>query len=108
MEHVIEIPETAAQRRLRRLKRIVINLLLVAATYGLVVLAARLLHRQVVYQPPAAEAATLDPSVNVIEAHANDGVTVHALEVAGRSATTASARCIASASKRLAASHSSA
>lgn len=88
MEHVIEIPETAAQRRLRRLKRIVINLLLVAATYGLVVLAARLLHRQVVYQPPAAEAATLDPSVNVIEAHANDGVTVHALEVAGRSATT--------------------
>lgn len=89
MDHVLDIPETAAERRIRRLKRVARNALLLLLTYGVVVLAARLLHRYVLYQAPdEAPAATPPPGTTVLSVQAADGVTVHALEMVGSSPRT--------------------
>lgn len=84
MDHVIEIPETAAERRLRRLKRVGRNLLFLLLTYAAVVVLARLLHRQVLYQAPGEVPPPTPPQGATLRTvQAADGVTVHALELAG-------------------------
>ena len=56
------------------------------AVYGLIVLAARALHRRVLYQPPAAEASgdpiAMPEGATLLTARANDGADVNALEFA--------------------------
>jgi len=86
----VAIVETPAQKRRRRIKKLVFNVLFAVAAYGLLVLAARLLHRRVLYQPPTderAERTELPEGAALLEARAADGVTVHALELAAPKAT---------------------
>lgn len=95
----VAIVETPAQKRRRRIKKLFLNVFFAAAAYGLLVLTARLLHRRVLYQPPAAPdgaGATdatgaarteLPEGTALLEARAADGVAVHALELASPKAT---------------------
>ena len=81
--------ETPAQRRKRRLKKLAWNLLFAAIAYGLIVLAARLLSRRVLYQPPDDEAAAdeMPEGASLFTTKARDGVTVNAFEFANPKAT---------------------
>ena len=86
MDHVLEAPETPGQRRIRRLKRFARGVLVLAFTYGVVVLAARVLHRYVLYQPPEQDVAAPAPAgATLLTLQTSDGVSVHALELAGSS-----------------------
>ncbi|MBX3187737.1 MAG: alpha/beta fold hydrolase [Labilithrix sp.] len=82
-----EIKETPSQRRRRRIKKACINLAFAAMAYGLLVLAARLLHRRVLYQPPGDEPAKAPEGATLLTLQAADGVPVHALELAAPKAT---------------------
>lgn len=85
----LDVPETAAQRRARRLKRILRNALFLVLTYFAVVGLARLLHRYVLYQAPDdAPANTLPDGATLLTVQAADGVAVHALEFSGSSRRT--------------------
>jgi pimeloyl-ACP methyl ester carboxylesterase len=77
--------ETPRQRRIRRLKKAVLNLLYVAVAYALIVLGARLLHRRVVYQPPDDPPGVVPEGATLLTATAADGVVVSALEFAAPS-----------------------
>lgn len=76
------IPETTAERWKRRARKTAMRLAVAVAVYGLVVLAARALHRRVLYQPPeaAADPSVLPEGAAILTARANDGVAVNALE----------------------------
>ncbi len=85
----LDVPETASQRRLRRIKRIVRNALFLLLTYAAVVGLARLLHRFVLYQPPDDVVASTPPEgARVLSVQAADGVGVHAIAFAGSSPRT--------------------
>ena len=75
------VEDSAASRRRTRIVKWTSRLLLAVAVYGLVVLAARLLHRRVLYQPPADRPASgeLPSDATLLTTTAADGVTVHAL-----------------------------
>lgn len=75
------IEETPAERRRRRLKQTIARSLLAFAVYGAMVLAARMLHRRVLYQPPDAPAAEAPEGTKLRTFTAKDGVAVHALEL---------------------------
>ena len=74
--------ETPKQRWIRRLKKTGLNLVFASAAYALIVGAARLLHRRVVYQPPDDIPATVPEGAVLLTANAADGVPVNALEFA--------------------------
>lgn len=76
------IPETTAERWKRRARKTAMRLAVALAVYGLVVLAARALHRRVLYQPPeaAADPSGLPEGAAILSARADDGVAVNALE----------------------------
>jgi alpha-beta hydrolase superfamily lysophospholipase len=74
--------ETPKQRWTRRLKKAALNLLFATMAYALLVGAARLLHRRVLYQPPADEVAEVPEGATLLTATAADGVAVNALEFA--------------------------
>lgn len=75
--------ETPKQRLKRRLKKAALNLLYVMMAYALLVGAARLLHRRVLYQPPGDETkADVPEGSTLLSATAADGVAVNALEFA--------------------------
>jgi len=83
----VPVIETAAQKRKRRAKKLALNLFFAVAAYALLVVAARLLHRRVLYQPPTAQEG--DPSslpppegVTLLTARTADGIEAHALEIA--------------------------
>ena len=72
--------ETPKQRRIRRLKKAAMNIVFAAMAYALMVLAARLLHRRVLYQPPDdPTTAALPEGATLLTAKAADGVPVNAL-----------------------------
>jgi uncharacterized protein len=71
--------ETPRQRRIRRLKKLGLNLVFAATAYALMVLGARLLHRRVLYQPPDDAAVALPEGATLLTAKAADGVPVNAL-----------------------------
>jgi pimeloyl-ACP methyl ester carboxylesterase len=72
--------ETPKQRWIRRLKKAALNMVFAAMAYALMVLAARLLHRRVLYQPPDdATTAALPEGATLLTAKAADGVPVNAL-----------------------------
>jgi pimeloyl-ACP methyl ester carboxylesterase len=73
--------ETPKQRWIRRLKKAALNLVFAATAYALMVLAARLLHRRVLYQPPDDDATStaLPEGATLLTAKAADGVPVNAL-----------------------------
>jgi len=71
--------ETPSERWRRRAIRFASRSLLAVAAYGLVVLAARLLHRHVVYQPPDDAPAALPEGAALFTARAADGVEARAL-----------------------------
>jgi pimeloyl-ACP methyl ester carboxylesterase len=79
--------ETPAQRRKRRLVKAALNVFFAFAAYALMVLAARLLHRRVLYQPPDDDAPKLPEGAALLTARAADGVTVNALEFDAPNAT---------------------
>jgi alpha-beta hydrolase superfamily lysophospholipase len=75
--------ETPKQRWTRRLKKAALNLLFAAMAYALIVGAARLLHRRVLYQPPGdyqPPPGDVPEGATLLTATAADGVTVNALE----------------------------
>jgi len=76
--------ETPKQRWIRRLKKAALNLLFAAMAYALIVGAARLLHRRVLYQPPSdyQPSAEMPEGATLLAATAADGVAVNALEFA--------------------------
>lgn len=76
--------ETPKQRWKRRLKKAALNLLFAAMAYALLVGAARLLHRRVLYQPPGdyQPSAEMPEGATLLTATAADGVAVNALEFA--------------------------
>jgi uncharacterized protein len=74
--------ETPKQRRIRRLKKAALNLLFAAMAYALLVGAARLLHRRVLYQPPSDPPGDVPEGSTLLTATAADGVAVNALEFA--------------------------
>lgn len=74
------LQETPAQRRKRRIKKAALNILFALMAYALIVLGARLLHRRVLYQPPADEVTKLPEGATLLTARAADGVAVNALE----------------------------
>lgn len=85
----LDVPESPAQRRARRLKRLVRNALLLVLTYFAVVGLARLSHRYVLYQAPDdAAASSLPDGATLLTVQAADGAAVHALEFAGSSPRT--------------------
>ena len=72
--------ETPKQRWIRRLKKAAMNIVFAAMAYALMVLAARLLHRRVLYQPPDdPTTAALPEGATLLTAKAADGVPVNAL-----------------------------
>jgi len=72
--------ETPTQRWIRRLKKAAMNIVFAAMAYALMVLAARLLHRRVLYQPPDdPTTAALPEGATLLTAKAADGVPVNAL-----------------------------
>lgn len=72
--------ETPKQRWIRRLKKASLNMVFAAMAYALMVLAARLLHRRVLYQPPDdATTTALPEGATLLTAKAADGVSVNAL-----------------------------
>ena len=72
--------ETPTQRWIRRLKKAAMNIVFAAMAYALMVLAARLLHRRVLYQPPDdLTTAALPEGATLLTAKAADGVPVNAL-----------------------------
>lgn len=72
--------ETPKQRWIRRLKKAAMNIVFAAMAYALMVLAARLLHRRVLYQPPDdSTTAALPEGATLLTAKAADGVPVNAL-----------------------------
>ena len=79
--------ETPKQRWARRLKKAALNLLFAAMAYALMVGAARLLHRRVLYQPPGDEPGEVPEGAALLTATAADGVAVNALEFASPKAT---------------------
>jgi pimeloyl-ACP methyl ester carboxylesterase len=79
---VIEaLEETPAQRRKRRIKKAFFHVLFAIVAYGVLVLAARLLHRRVLYQPPSTDVGALPEGTTLLTTRAADGVEVHALEL---------------------------
>jgi alpha-beta hydrolase superfamily lysophospholipase len=74
--------ETPRQRWKRRLKKAALNVLFAAMAYALIVGAARLLHRRVIYQPPDDATAEVPEGAALLTAKAADGVAVNALEFA--------------------------
>lgn len=77
--------ETPKQRWRRRLRKAAFNLLFALIAYGLVTLSARLMHRQVLYQPPAeapdgSTADELPAGALPFVARSHDGKAVHGLE----------------------------
>ncbi|MDB4937369.1 MAG: hypothetical protein JWP87_4341 [Labilithrix sp.] len=79
--------ETPKQRRIRRLKKAGLNLVFAAMAYAMIVGAARLLHRRVLYQPPEDAPAELPEGATLLTAKAADGVLVNALEFSAPKAT---------------------
>jgi hypothetical protein len=79
--------ETPKQRRIRRLKKLALNLMFAAMAYALIVGAARLLHRRVLYQPPGDAPGEVPEGATLLTATAADGVAVNALEFAAPRAT---------------------
>jgi pimeloyl-ACP methyl ester carboxylesterase len=75
--------ETPKQRWIRRVKKTGLNILFAAMAYALLVGAARLLHRRVLYQPPGDETGAVPEGATLLTAKAADGITVNALEFAG-------------------------
>lgn len=71
--------ETPKQRWIRRLKKAALNVVFAAMAYALMVLAARLLHRRVLYQPPDDATSDLPEGATLLTAKAADGVPVNAL-----------------------------
>lgn len=74
--------ETPRQRWRRRILKTIHRAILVALVYGLVVLAARLLHRKVLYQPPSDAPPEIPQGATALSLRAADGVPVHALHFA--------------------------
>lgn len=72
--------ETPKQRWTRRLKKAALNILFAAMAYALLVFAARLLHRRVLYQPPGDAPGDVPEGATLLRATAADGVAVNALE----------------------------
>lgn len=81
MSDDVAIVETPAQKRKRRIKKVFLNLFFAVAAYALLVLAARLLHRRVLYQPPDEDPGAVPQGATLFEGRAADGVAVHALEL---------------------------
>jgi pimeloyl-ACP methyl ester carboxylesterase len=82
------VREAPAQRWKRRLTKAALNIVFALAAYALMVLAARLLHRRVLYQPPGDDVpAKLPEGATLLTARAADGVAVNALEIAAPNAT---------------------
>lgn len=72
---------TASEKRWRRVLKILAKLALAVAVYGVLVVAARFLHRRVLYQPPDGDVkAALPEGAALLTTKAADGVDVHALE----------------------------
>lgn len=84
LSDVAAIEETPAERRRRRVKQTVARSLLALAVYGAMVLAARSLHRRVLYQPPDAPAAEAPEGTKLRTFTAKDGVAVHVLELTAK------------------------
>jgi pimeloyl-ACP methyl ester carboxylesterase len=81
------IRETPKQRWKRRLKEAALNIVFALMAYALIVGAARLLHRRVLYQPPDEAAADVPEGAALLTAKAADGVSVNALEFVAPKAT---------------------
>jgi alpha-beta hydrolase superfamily lysophospholipase len=81
------IRETPKQRWKRRLKKAALNIVFALMAYALIVGAARLLHRRVLYQPPDEAAADVPEGAALLTAKAADGVSVNALEFVAPKAT---------------------
>lgn len=80
-------PETPAEKRRRRIKKIFLNVLFAVLAIGAVLLASRLFHRRVLYQAPDTPVpAALPNGATLLETTASDGVPVHALHFAGTKA----------------------
>lgn len=79
----LELTETPAQRRARRIRQLVRSVLFAVLTYAAVVLVARLLHRRVLYQPPDEAGVAELAGATTLTLRARDGVVVHAFEFAG-------------------------
>jgi pimeloyl-ACP methyl ester carboxylesterase len=80
MDEVLQL--TPAQKRKRRIVKTIQHIIFAAFAYGSLVVAARLVHRRVVYQPPDGEPAALPQGATLLTATAADGVAVHAIELA--------------------------
>jgi len=74
------LEETPAQRWRRRAIRTAIRALFALAAYALVVVAARALHRRVVYQPPSDVPTAMPDGATLLTARAADGATARAIE----------------------------
>jgi alpha-beta hydrolase superfamily lysophospholipase len=81
------VRETPKQRWIRRLKKTLLNILFAAMAYALIVVAARLLHRRVLYQPPDDAPPDVPEGAALLTAKAADGVTVNALDFDNPKAT---------------------
>src|SRR5687768_5469682 len=71
--------ETPKQKWRRRILKTLHRAVLVAGVYALIVLAARLLHRKVLYQPPSEAPPQIPEGATAMTLTAADGVPVHAL-----------------------------
>lgn len=76
------VEETPKQRRIRRTKKFVLNLVYAALAYGLLVLSARVLARRVIYQPPDKDDAVLPRGATELLVRSADGHEVRAFEFA--------------------------
>ena len=81
------IQETPAQRRRRQIRKAFVHLCLAVVICGLLVVAARALHRRVLYQAPDGEVPAIPDGATVLMLHAADGVSVNALEFLPAKAT---------------------
>lgn len=74
---------TPAQRRKRRIVKLIQHVIFAAIAYGLLVLLARGVHRRVIYQPPEEGApGKLPDGATLLTAKASDGTAVNALHFA--------------------------
>ncbi len=74
--------ETPKQKWRRRILKTLHRAILVVGVYALIVLAARLLHRKVLYQPPSDPPQAIPQGATALTLTAKDGVPVHALHFA--------------------------
>jgi hypothetical protein len=88
MNEVADVTETSSDRWRRRAIKTMSYVVVAAVVYALLVLAARALHRRVLYQPPESSGELPVPDgVTLLTATASDGTPVFALEFPSAKAT---------------------